>query len=105
MNHEVTLNDSTSTKVSVSVDDHGLEMLVTKGWLLFERMGVEGDIKKAWDPTDAEAIAQAQVEFNDLLKAGFKAYRMLSDDSAGEPLTQFDPTAGRVLFVPAMQGG
>lgn len=67
--------------------------------------GVEGDTKHTWDPKKPKEVEEAQKLF-DLLKGnGYRAYFIKGRSTPGEPMTEFDPKAKRVLFMPAFQGG
>lgn len=68
-------------------------------------MGVEGDTRHFWNvgnPTDVEI---AKKVFDLYLEKKYKPFRMESDGETGEQMTEFDPHAGCILFIPQMQGG
>lgn len=60
-----------------------------------------GDTKYTWE---ADEMDQAQAIFDEYTGNGFSAFRM-SDEGQGKVLSEFDPEAGTILFVPLMQGG
>jgi hypothetical protein len=80
---------------------------VARGAMVFEQMGLEGDIKSIWDPNSADEVEEARRQFERLTKEKkFKAYRVTgTNGETGERMPSFEATAGRVVFVPAMQGG
>ena len=59
----------------------------------------EGDRRVPWDPGDPSQIAEAHGKFNELVKQGYRAYRVGRKGQAGERITEFDPEAGEILFV------
>jgi hypothetical protein len=75
-------------------------------------MGEVGDSKHIWDKTKPAEVDAARVMFTTLTKKvsaggpGYNAFRVTGKDGAqGEQMTDFDPNAERIIFVPAMQGG
>lgn len=79
---------------------------VQSGKLVFETMGLEGDVKNMWDPAVAVEIAEARAQFERLTKEQkYRAYRVEANGDRGEPMPTFEAGAGRVIFVPAMAGG
>jgi hypothetical protein len=70
-------------------------------------MGLSGDDKLTWDHNDDLQTKKARTRFAELLEKGFRAY--ISKDIAGslkgERITEFDPTAERLIMVPPMAGG
>lgn len=79
---------------------------VLAGKMVFEKMGPEGDVKSMWDPAIAFEVEEARRQFERLTKEQkYKAYAVKKDGEAGEPMPTFQAAAGRVIFVPALQGG
>lgn len=80
---------------------------IAAGYVVWEQMGLEGDIKTIWDPNNAVEVEEKRREFERLTKEKkFKAYRVTgTNGEKGEPMDTFEAAAGRVLFVPPMQGG
>ncbi len=64
----------------------------------------EGDTKHEWNTDNEDERAQAQILFDEYRKQGFAAFRM-SDTERNSALTEFDPTAGTILFIPMVAGG
>jgi hypothetical protein len=83
----------------------GIAEQVRAGMLVMETMDVSGDVKKIWDPSRTDEVADAKRSFEDLKRKGYRAYRVSEGGNQGEPMDTFDEKAGRVLMVPAMQGG
>ncbi len=67
-------------------------------------MGKEGDTKFTWNPKNAKEVEAAQETWDLYKKRGFAAFRMKLWGK-GEQMREFDPKAGRILFIPPMQGG
>lgn len=78
-----------------------------KGLTVWEQMGPEGDVKSIWDHNNAVEVEAKRREFEYLTKEKkYKAYRVTgTNGERGEPMDTFEAAAGRVLFVPPMQGG
>lgn len=68
-------------------------------------MGQDGDSKHFWSTQDDESVGQAREVFGSYVKKGFKAFLMNGAGDQGEPLDEFDPAVGSILFVPPMAGG
>lgn len=70
-------------------------------------MGLEGDEKLTWDHSDDFQIKKARDRFNELLKKGYKAFvsKDMAGTKKGEQITEFDPTAERLIMVPQFVGG
>lgn len=80
---------------------------VARGAMVFEQMGLEGDVKTVWDPDSADEVEEARRQFERLTKEKkFKAYKVTGKNGeAGERMERFEAAAGRIIFVPAMVGG
>ena len=76
------------------------------GKLVFECMDTSGDKKSMWDPTVNLEVEEARREFEKYTKEHkYKAFRVNASGEKGEPMMAFEPGAGRVIFVPPLQGG
>lgn len=65
-----------------------------------------GDTKLIWDRAIPAEVENARRTFDDLRGKSFFAYRVTGKKGArGEQITEFDPTAERIILVPPMQGG
>jgi hypothetical protein len=67
-------------------------------------MGKDGDTKCFWDPDDPDSVGVAQASFESYRGQGYRAARFNGDEQ-GDIINEFDPTAGRILFIPPLQGG
>src|SRR5260370_23551633 len=79
---------------------------------IMEVMDITGHKTVTWNPDDAASVAEARREFNRLKREGYQAFRMDFDrengvcvEEDGELITEFDPTAGKLLMSPHMRGG
>jgi hypothetical protein len=60
-----------------------------------------GDDRLTWDKRDFRAMQDARQTFLDLVKKGFKPFRVGGDGNrSNEVMREFDPTAQQVVFVP-----
>lgn len=64
-----------------------------------------GDTKVVWDPTKQDEVDAAKATFNSLRKKKYKAFAVLKDGEPGHEISEFDPTAGKIIMVPPMAGG
>lgn len=65
-----------------------------------------GDNKYLWDKNDATSVKLAKKHFEDCRKEGMLAYKVIGKDGTkGEQINEFDPTAERIIFTPALAGG
>jgi hypothetical protein len=63
-----------------------------------------GDTRHQFDPTDGQALADAEKRFVELTGAGFIAATR-TGDGRSELARHFDPTAQETLFIPRLVGG
>jgi hypothetical protein len=101
MEIEVQKHDGSREKL----DESALADRVRAGGLVFEIMGRSGDVKKIWDPTKSVEVEDARASFDNLTGKGYRAFRTDAAGKEGDLMKSFDPEAGRVVFVPQMQGG
>jgi ribosomal protein L19E len=65
-----------------------------------------GDSKVIWDPKNDDEVEAAQAQFDVLIDKGFKAYKVdKKGDKTGSPIKTFNPKVGKLIMVPAIQGG
>jgi hypothetical protein len=66
----------------------------------------EGDTKITWDSAVPAEVEAARATFDALREKGYLAYRTQKDaDKSGVQIRTFDPTAEKIVMVPALQGG
>ena len=63
-----------------------------------------GDTQHEWDASKPDEVTMAEEVFALYRSQGYSAARM-ENDTAGEIITDFDPAAGVIIFVPQMRGG
>jgi hypothetical protein len=68
-------------------------------------MDMTGDSKTIWDPSNADEVAAARATFDTLKKKRYLAYKVKADGEKGELISDFDPTAGKIIMSPMMAGG
>lgn len=68
-------------------------------------MGPTGDLKLTWSRGNADEIEIARKSFDEARKLGFAGYRLGRDETRGEVIREFDPTAERIVMAPPMVGG
>jgi len=79
---------------------------VKLGMMVFEVMGMEGDVKTIWDPSDPVELEEARNQFARLTKEKkCRAYRVLDNGEKGDLMTTFEPGAARIIYAAAFQGG
>lgn len=71
----------------------------------FKVLDPNGHTRTSWDTSNPEEVEKARSIFNDLMKRGYRAFRM--DGGAGEsvPKSAFDPKDKETLFVPPIRAG
>ena len=74
-------------------------------------MGAEGDTKHLWNPKKPEEVEEARKLYDILTQKKYRAFRLRKDGRkkgrTGEfdLMTEFDPEARGILFVPPFAGG
>jgi len=65
-----------------------------------------GDSRVQWDRNNPEQVAAAKKKFDELRAKGYLLYKVDSrGKQSGEVITQFDPTAERIIGHARMIGG
>jgi hypothetical protein len=64
-----------------------------------------GDTKTIWDADNADEVEVARETFNKLKRKGYLAYRVKENGKKGEIITEFDPSAQKLIMSPPMAGG
>ena len=69
-------------------------------------MDPTGDTKTIWDPNNEDEVEEARGTFDRLKAKGFAAFKVEGPKGEqGEIIREFDPTAGRMIMIPALAGG
>jgi hypothetical protein len=63
-----------------------------------------GDSRFEFDPADEDAVAKATERFKELTGLGYTAAERTAPGRSRK-VTEFDPTATEVLFMPRLVGG
>lgn len=65
-----------------------------------------GDTRTIWNPENQDEVDAAKTQFDKLVKEKrYLAYTVKDDGSKGEVIRTFDPTAGKIIMAPQIQGG
>lgn len=64
-----------------------------------------GDTKLLWNKDNEDEVDAARTTFQSLTKKGYAAFSVNKKGDQGEQIKQFDPTAERIILVPALVGG
>lgn len=65
-----------------------------------------GDTKIIFDSTKPDEVDAARATFNKLTGKGYRAFKAEGEKGiAGTSITEFDPKAERLIFVPRIAGG
>jgi hypothetical protein len=71
----------------------------------YEVLDSTGHTTHTWKRKNASSVTEARLLYDTLTKAGYLAARMTRSKTQGEMMTEFDPSAGRVMFIPPCAGG
>lgn len=65
-----------------------------------------GHITISWSPGIQQEIDHAEEIFDDYVgERGYSAFRVQGENQQGARLTEFDPSAARLMLVPQLKGG
>lgn len=64
-----------------------------------------GDSRFMWSKDNPDEIDAAKKTFKKLRDKGYDAFKVLADGSKGEKISEFDPTAEKIIMAPRMVGG
>jgi hypothetical protein len=66
----------------------------------------KGDLRVTWNARDADEVAAARSQFEELRNRGFMAYAVVPGEGGrGEQVREFDPNAQKLILAPPMAGG
>lgn len=68
-------------------------------------MGTNGDTKTVWNKDNPDEVAAAKAQFDSLKAKGYLAFKVKDDGDKGEMISEFDPSAQKVILAPRVQGG
>lgn len=71
----------------------------------FKVLDPNGHTRTTWDTASPEEIENARRIYNDLIKRGFRAFRMEEGGREGVPARRFDPKDKETLLVPPIRAG
>lgn len=58
-----------------------------------------------WNINTPVEVDAARAQFDSLVKAGYRAFRVEGNDNQGARMETFDPNAGKIMMVPHLVGG
>ncbi len=68
-------------------------------------MDETGDTKIVWDEDKQIEVDEARSTFERMRKKGYAAYKVDKKGEKGELITEFDPSAEKIILSPQMKGG
>jgi hypothetical protein len=71
----------------------------------FKVLDPNGHTRTTWDTASPQEIETARRVFNDLMKRGYRAFRVDERGGDGMPRTAFDPKERETLLVPPIRAG
>lgn len=85
--------------------NHAVDEAVPEGKHVIHELDGSGDVRTVWDPEDEADVEMARNLFKKAMKAGRVAYAVKRNGDKGEVVKEFDPSAEKLIFAPAMAGG
>lgn len=64
-----------------------------------------GETKTIWDSSNADEVAAARKQFEDLKKKGFSIFRVNKQSEKGSRMHEFDSDAEKMIAVAPIAGG
>lgn len=64
-----------------------------------------GDTHLMWDANNDDEVGAMRATFDKLRKKGYLAFAVKAKGEKGKQVTEFDPTAAKLIMAPPMQGG
>lgn len=58
-----------------------------------------------WDPNNAQEVEDARTAFNTAKAAGRRPFRVGNDSRESVAMSEFDPTAGKMIILGPIAGG
>jgi hypothetical protein len=71
----------------------------------FKVLDPNGHTRTTWDAASAEEVENARHVYEELLRRGYRAFRMAEGGREGVPAKSFDPREKETLFVPPIRAG
>ena len=68
-------------------------------------MDHRGDTKLMWDSDRSDEVSTARRTFGDLKKKGYVAFRVDPGGERGVLMSDFDPSAQKMILTPPLSGG
>jgi hypothetical protein len=64
-----------------------------------------GDTRHTWDRRNADEVAVIRDLFERMIAKGYQAWSVSQKGNKDRRIKEFDPTAEKVIFAPALVGG
>lgn len=64
-----------------------------------------GDSRFMWSKDNPDEVAAAKSTFSRLKEKGYDAFKVKADGGKGEKISEFDPTAEKIIMAPRLVGG
>jgi hypothetical protein len=71
----------------------------------FKVLDPEGHTRTTWDTSSAEEVRKARRIYDDLIRRGYRAFRMEQGGTHGTSKGRFDPQDKETLLVPPIRAG
>lgn len=71
----------------------------------FKVLDPNGHTRTTWDTSSAEEVENARRIYNELMKRGYRAFRMEGGAGESVPKGRFDPKDKETLLVPPIRAG
>lgn len=68
-------------------------------------LGPLGDMRSIWDKNNADEVAAAKKQYDDLKAKGYAAFKVKEKGNKGEQIFDFDSELEKIIMVPAIKGG
>ncbi len=68
-------------------------------------MDPTGHTTVGWDVDVPDEVENARKTFTDMVRKGYQAFRVGTSGRQAERLTEFDPTAEKMVMIPQLKGG
>jgi hypothetical protein len=85
--------------------NEAVDLPVPEGRHVLHVLDRTGDTRTVWDPTNDADVELAKSQFEQARGKGMTAYAVTKEGGKGEVVREWDPTAEKLIFAPANQGG
>ena len=68
-------------------------------------LGPSGDVRVAWNPTDADEVADVRRRFDEIIREGYLVFELEPETKEGRQVRTFDPDVGELRAFRPLAGG